>query len=93
MKKQWWHDKVAYQIYPKSFMDSNGDGIGDLRGIISKLDYLKEHADKMLNATGHDEISLSSLSSSDYSELEALTDYLIQTCENRKVNISLPSLL
>lgn len=41
MKKQWWHDKVAYQIYPKSFMDSNGDGIGDLRGIISKLDYLK----------------------------------------------------
>ena len=56
------------------------------------LDYLKEHADKMLNATGHDEISLSSLSSSDYSELEALTDYLIQTCENRKVNISLPSL-
>ena len=39
MKKQWWHDKVAYQIYPKSFMDSNGDGIGDLRGIISKLDY------------------------------------------------------
>lgn len=42
MKQLWWHDKVAYQIYPKSFMDSNGDGIGDLRGIISKLDYLKE---------------------------------------------------
>lgn len=42
MKKLWWHDKVAYQIYPKSFMDSNGDGIGDLRGIISKLDYLKD---------------------------------------------------
>lgn len=41
MKKQWWHDKVAYQIYPKSFCDSNGDGIGDLQGIISKLDYLK----------------------------------------------------
>lgn len=41
MKKKWWHDKVAYQIYPKSFMDANGDGIGDLRGIISKLDYLK----------------------------------------------------
>lgn len=39
--KKWWHDKVAYQIYPKSFCDSNGDGIGDLRGIISKLDYLK----------------------------------------------------
>lgn len=41
MKRKWWHDKVAYQIYPKSFLDSNGDGIGDLRGIISKLDYLK----------------------------------------------------
>ena len=41
MKKQWWHGKVAYQIYPKSFCDSNHDGIGDLRGIINKLDYLK----------------------------------------------------
>ena len=42
MQKKWWHDKVAYQIYPKSFCDTNGDGSGDLRGIISKLDYLKE---------------------------------------------------
>ena len=42
MEKKWWHDKVAYQIYPKSFCDSNGDGIGDLKGVISKLDYLKE---------------------------------------------------
>ena len=42
MERKWWHDKVAYQIYPKSFMDSNGDGIGDLQGIISKLDYLKD---------------------------------------------------
>ena len=42
MQKKWWHDKVAYQIYPKSFCDTNGDGIGDLRGIISKLDYLKD---------------------------------------------------
>ena len=42
MNKKWWHDKVAYQIYPKSFLDTNGDGIGDLKGIISKLDYLKE---------------------------------------------------
>ena len=41
MQKKWWHDKVAYQIYPKSFCDSNGDGFGDLKGIISKLDYLK----------------------------------------------------
>lgn len=42
MTEKWWHDKIAYQIYPKSFLDTNGDGIGDLRGIISKLDYLKE---------------------------------------------------
>ena len=42
MVKKWWHDKVAYQIYPKSFCDGNGDGIGDLKGILSKLDYLKE---------------------------------------------------
>ena len=42
MEKKWWKEAVAYQIYPRSFMDSNNDGIGDLRGIISKLDYLKE---------------------------------------------------
>lgn len=40
MKKKWWKESVFYQIYPMSFMDSNGDGIGDLQGIISKLDYL-----------------------------------------------------
>ncbi|MFP3410888.1 oligo-1,6-glucosidase [Bacillus sp. SIMBA_074] len=42
MEKQWWKESVVYQIYPRSFMDSNGDGIGDLRGILAKLDYLKE---------------------------------------------------
>lgn len=42
MTKKWWHDKVAYQIYPKSFYDSNRDGVGDIPGIISKLDYLKD---------------------------------------------------
>ncbi|SFC56554.1 glycoside hydrolase family 13 protein [Clostridium uliginosum] len=42
MEKKWWHSSVVYQIYPRSFNDSNGDGIGDIRGIIEKLDYLKE---------------------------------------------------
>lgn len=41
VKRAWWKEAVVYQIYPRSFMDSNGDGIGDLPGIISKLDYLK----------------------------------------------------
>jgi oligo-1,6-glucosidase len=39
--RKWWKESVVYQIYPRSFKDSNGDGIGDLRGIISQLDYIK----------------------------------------------------
>ncbi|KWX87263.1 hypothetical protein AMQ83_14100 [Paenibacillus riograndensis] len=42
MNKQWWKESVVYQIYPRSFQDSNGDGIGDLQGIISRLDYLEQ---------------------------------------------------
>ena len=42
MKGNWWQKTVVYQIYPRSFMDANGDGVGDLQGIISKLDYLEK---------------------------------------------------
>ena len=42
MNRAWWKEAVVYQIYPRSFMDSNGDGIGDIRGITSRLDYLRE---------------------------------------------------
>ena len=42
MEKAWWKESVIYQIYPRSFCDSNGDGIGDLNGIRSKLDYLQK---------------------------------------------------
>lgn len=42
MQKKWWHDKIVYQIYPKSFYDTDGDGVGDLPGVITKLDYLQE---------------------------------------------------
>ena len=40
MNRQWWKEGVVYQIYPRSFQDSNGDGVGDLQGIIKRLDYI-----------------------------------------------------
>lgn len=48
MDRNWWQREVVYQIYPKSFCDSNGDGIGDIRGIVQKLDYLKDLGVTML---------------------------------------------
>lgn len=47
-KTKWWQNEIVYQIYPRSFCDSNGDGIGDLKGITSKLDYLKNLGVTML---------------------------------------------
>jgi alpha-glucosidase len=42
MTGQWWRDAVIYQVYPRSFADSDGDGVGDLPGVLSRLPYLKE---------------------------------------------------
>ena len=53
MEKRWWKESVVYQIYPRSFCDSNGDGIGDLNGITGKLDYLKELGIGSLRFTNH----------------------------------------
>ena len=57
MEQKWWHNAVIYQVYPKSFKDSNGDGIGDLKGITSKLDYLGKARD-------HSHLALTSLQES-----------------------------
>ena len=46
IQREWWKEGVVYQIYPRSFQDSNGDGVGDLRGIINRLDYIKDLGDE-----------------------------------------------
>ena len=48
MEKRWWKESVVYQIYPRSFCDSNGDGIGDLNGITGKIDYLTNQVSPLL---------------------------------------------
>ena len=93
----WWRDGIIYQIYPRSFCDSNGDGIGDLNGITSKLDYLQE--------LGIDAIWLSPIHPSpdkdfgyDISDYEAIDpkygtladfDHLIEEAHHRNIHVIL----
>jgi len=97
----WWRDGVIYQIYPRSFMDSNGDGIGDLQGIIGKLDYLAD--------LGIDAIWLSPINPSpdadfgydvaDYLEIDpkygdlAVFDQLVSEAHHRGIRIVLDLVL
>jgi oligo-1,6-glucosidase len=95
MKKQWWKESVVYQIYPRSFMDSDGDGIGDIKGIIKKLDYLQELGVDVLwispiyASPGDD----NGYDISDYrailSEFGTMEDFdcMLQEAHNRKIKI------
>lgn len=97
MKNQWWQEEVVYQIYPKSFKDSNQDGVGDLRGIIEKLDYLKNLGVTMLwicpiyqspmDDNGYDISDYKSIAA-EFGTLEDL-DALIQESKSRGIKIIL----
>ena len=104
MEHKWWHGKTAYQIYPKSFCDSNGDGIGDLRGIINRLDYLNDGDINSGKSLGVQGIWLSPIfKSPSYHKYDA-TDYytidpkfgteedlkeLLELCHQRNVKVIL----
>ncbi|MGE0598430.1 MAG: alpha-amylase family glycosyl hydrolase [Dehalococcoidia bacterium] len=102
MTREWWRDAVVYQIYPRSFQDSNGDGIGDLEGIISRLDYLNDGTEDSL---GVDAIWLSPTFPSpmkdfgydvsdycavhpDFGTMETM-DRLIRECHRRNIRVLL----
>lgn len=97
MRNQWWQEEVVYQIYPKSFKDSNQDGIGDLRGIIEKLDYLHDLGVTMLwicpiyqspmDDNGYDISDYKSIAA-EFGTREDL-DELIQEAKNRGIKIIL----
>ncbi len=95
MKKKWWHNSVVYQIYPRSFNDSNGDGVGDLRGIINKLDHVKElGADVIwLSPVYKSPMKDNGYDISDYQAIEPVfgtmedMDELIKEADNRGIKI------
>lgn len=93
--KKWWHDKIVYQIYPKSFMDANNDGFGDIRGIIEKLDYLKDLGVDILWLTPYfaSPMEDNGYDVSDYTEINPMfgnmkdMDELLSECQKRDMHI------
>ena len=95
MERKWWQEEVIYQIYPKSFKDSNGDGIGDIRGITEKLDYLKDLGVTMLwicpvyrspmDDNGYDVSDYRALAP-EFGEMEDLEE-LIREAKRREIKI------
>ena len=102
MTREWWRDAVVYQVYPRSFQDSNGDGVGDLEGVISRLDYLNDGTE---NSLGVDAIWFSPTFPSpmkdfgydvsdyrgvdpDFGTLETM-DRLIAECHRRNIRVLL----
>lgn len=101
MEKKWWQEEVVYQIYPKSFYDSNEDGVGDLKGITEKLDYLKNLGITMLwicpiyqspmDDNGYD-ISDYKAVATEFGTMEDL-DELIEEAKKRDIKIILDLVL
>jgi oligo-1,6-glucosidase len=95
MTKAFWKESVVYQIYPRSFCDSNGDGIGDIQGIISKLDYLKDLGVDLIWLSpvyqspnldfGYDVSDYLSINP-EYGTMEDMDELLLE-CENRGIRI------
>ena len=97
--KKWWHDKIVYQIYPKSFKDSNNDGIGDIKGIIEKLDYLKDLGVDILWLTPFYKSPMedNGYDVADYLQVNDIfgsnedMDTLIEECKKRDMYIMIPA--
>lgn len=95
MNQEWWKEQIVYQVYPRSFFDSNGDGIGDLNGIILKLDYIKllgidtlwisPHFDSPNNDNGYDIRDYKKVMK-EFGSMEDF-DLLLESCHKRKIRL------
>ncbi|MFO7820005.1 MAG: hypothetical protein R6V17_07170 [Halanaerobacter sp.] len=90
MKREWWKEAVVYQIYPRSFNDTNGDGIGDLAGIIQCADYLEKYREPKFRLTQEIEYNTQELLISNYSveEDENIAEIKLRPYEARVYRLS-----